>query len=112
MDSGSALFVVFSARVKEAFMYSPHPLRSDDSHAVEAFTAMAQDGPLPFRASRAPHPYWVPGFVWHAVYVGHGIRIVGPQPFFFPSVKEQGSSAPPPRRTVTYSASTVTSTGY
>jgi hypothetical protein len=38
---------VFSARVKEAFMYSFHPLRSDDSHAVEAFAEIAQDGPLP-----------------------------------------------------------------
>jgi hypothetical protein len=47
MDSGSALFVGFSARVKEAFMYSPHPLRSDDSHAVEAFTEIAHDGTLP-----------------------------------------------------------------
>jgi hypothetical protein len=43
----SALFFVFSARVKQTFMYSFHPFRSDDSHAVEAFTEIAQDGPLP-----------------------------------------------------------------
>jgi hypothetical protein len=60
---GTSAAFVFSTRLKETLLDGPYTFVSGHIHAVEAFTEIAQDGPLPLRASRTPHPYRVAGFV-------------------------------------------------
>jgi hypothetical protein len=45
--AGTSALLVFSAQVKETFLEDPYSFRSCNRDAVEAFTEIAQDGPLP-----------------------------------------------------------------
>jgi hypothetical protein len=45
--AGTSALLVFSAQVKETLLEDPYSFRACNRDAVEAFTEIAQDGPLP-----------------------------------------------------------------